>query len=143
MTLIKNVTLLNGSTAAEGLSLESGMYGFEEDPGEWDTEEVEGATGTTFSNGRRAMPIGRWKFTLFGTRSGTLIQNVLSIKTAAKGRLYGFKWKCPSDSTTYDVKFTKDELVLKSIAGTANTTADIKTSVDIELRQVLNGVPAP
>lgn len=143
MTLIKNVTLLNGSTAAEGLSLDSGMYGYEEDPGESDTEEVEGATGTTFTNGRRSTPIARWRFTLFGKRSGTLIQNVLTVKTAADGRLYGFKWKCPSDNVTYDVKFTKDELPLKPTAGTADNTVDSKTAVDIELRQVLNGVPAP
>lgn len=143
MTLIKNVTLLNGSTTAEGLSPDSGMSSFEEDPKEGDTEEVEGATGTTFSNGRRSTPIGRWRFTLFGKRSGTLIQNVLAIKTAAEGRVYGFKWKCPTDATTYDVKFASDGFSLKLVAGTANASADTKVTVDIELRQVLNGVAAP
>jgi hypothetical protein len=53
MTLVKNITFPNTPLTA-----------YEADPEQWDTERTQGATGATFRNGRRTIPIWYCKLTL-------------------------------------------------------------------------------
>jgi hypothetical protein len=63
------------------------------------------------------------------------------VKSAAEGQLYGFKFVCPEDGITRDVAFKEDTWSLKFQAGSLLPLH--KVSIDVELEEVLDGVPAP
>lgn len=128
MTIIKNVTFPNAQIAA-----------FEEDASLYDTEVVESMSGVQFRNGRRSTARKTWKLSFWCKPGTTTAADALTVKNTVKGRLYGFKWTNPRDGVTYDVAFKKDEWTVKVVAGN-NVSEAIKT-FDVELEQVLDGVP--
>jgi hypothetical protein len=65
----------------------------------------------------------------------------LAVKSAAEGGLYGFKFTCPEDSVTRDVAFKEDTWSLKFQAGAP--VSSFKVTIDVELEEVIDGVPAP
>jgi len=112
----------------------------EEDTAEGDTERVEGMTGEYFTNSRRVALPRRFRFTLWDRQNSAAIQAAIALKTATLGGLYGFKWTNPRTAETLDVCFTADNWTIKVDAGEAVAQAFVK--IAIELREVINGVPA-
>ena len=112
----------------------------EEDTAEGDTERVEGMTGEYFTNSRRVALPRRFRFTLWDRQNSAAIQAAIALKTATFGGLYGFKWTNPRTGQTLDVCFTADNWTIKVDAGEAVAQAFVK--IAIELREVINGVPA-
>jgi hypothetical protein len=131
MTLVKNITFPNAPLTA-----------YEADPEQWDTEVVQGATGTTFRNGRRTVSVWYCKLTLFDTLDSDAVTAALAVKSAAEGQVYGFKFTCREDGVTRDVAFKQDTWSLKFQTG-APALPSSKVTIDVELEEVLNGVPAP
>jgi hypothetical protein len=130
MTLVKNITFPNTPLTA-----------YEADPEQWDTERAQGATGATFRNSRRTVPIWYCRLTLLDTLNSDAVTAALAVKSAAEGSLYGFKFTCPEDSVTRDVAFKQDTWSLKFQTGAP--VASSKITIDVELEEVIDGVPAP
>jgi hypothetical protein len=123
MTLVKTIAFPNSPLTA-----------YEVDPEQWDTETVSGATGETFRNGRRTVPIWYCKLTLQDTFGSAAVAAALAVKSAAEGRLYGFQFTCPEDGVTRDVVFRQDSWTLKILSGTTpDTITNARTSIDVEL----------
>jgi hypothetical protein len=130
MTLVKNITFPNTPLTA-----------YEADPEQWDTERAQGATGATFRNSRRTVPVWYCRLTLLDTFNSDAVTAALAVKSAAEGSLYGFKFTCPEDSVTRDVAFKQDTWSLKFQTGAP--VASSKITIDVELEEVIDGVPAP
>jgi hypothetical protein len=133
MTVVLSTTFPNGLLLRE-------LTQFDEDPGEWDTTVVPGMTGKTFRNGRRSVPVGRWRFTIMTMEDSATFTAALSVKNAAQGMLYGFKWVHPRTGTTHDVAFTKDGWFVKILPGRAPGSRMVQ--IDVELEQVIGGTAA-
>lgn len=133
MTIVLNTTFPNGLLLRE-------LTQFDEDPGEWDTEMVYGMTGKSFRNARRSLAVGRWRFTIMTKEDSATFTDMLSVKTAAQGMLYGFKWVHPRTGVTHDVAFTKDGWMFKVLAG--RDPGSRMVQIDVELEQVLGGTAA-
>jgi hypothetical protein len=129
MTLVKNIAFPN-----------TPITSYQEDPAEWDTEIMEGATGATFRNSRRTLAVAKWRITLQDAFSSTAVTAALAVKTAAQGRLYGFKFTPPTGGGARDVAFTQDGWMM-SIASDALPHA--QTTISVELEEVLGGTPYP
>jgi hypothetical protein len=129
MTLVKNITFPNTPLTA-----------YEADPEQWDTERTQGATGATFRNSRRTVPIWYCKLTLFDTFDSDAVTAALAVKSAAEGGLYGFKFTCPEDSVTGMWR-------LRRIPGASSFRRVLRflafKTIDVELEEVIDGVPAP
>jgi hypothetical protein len=132
MTLIRDITFPNTPLTA-----------YQEDPAEFDTEVVEGASGRTFRNGRRTVGVANYRITLQDLFSSATIAMALAVKAAAQGQLYGFKFVPPTgDGTPVDVAF-KDDGWAMTIGQTPDTLANAQTTVTVQLEEVIDGVPAP
>jgi hypothetical protein len=131
MTLVKDIAFPN-----------SPIISYEVDAARFDTEKVEGATGASFRNGRRIVPVWYCKITIQDLYGSTAIQAALAVKAAAEGQVYGFKFTCPYDATERDVSFSSDEWSWK-VDVAATVPAQARVSISVELEEVIDGVPAP
>lgn len=121
-------------------TISNAFSSFEEDTGEWDTEIVEGATGVSFRNARRAVPIRRFKVGYSALRSDSRISALIALKASAKGRLYGFTLVHPDTSESINVCFADDKWTLKWIGGEAGKRT---VTVSFGLDEVLDPGAAP
>lgn len=129
MTVIKDLTFPNTSITA-----------YQEDPAEGDTEVVESMSGVSFRNARRTTPRRKFTLTVWGEVTRADIQAVLALKATVQGRLYGFKFTPPWESTPIDVCFTEDGWRF-SISDPPADLTDRCITLDIELEEVIDGVP--
>jgi hypothetical protein len=118
------------------------LVAYDEDPAEWDTEVVEGMTGVSFRNGRRSVALRRFRLSYVTRPETTTLASLLALKTAAQGRLFGFKLVSPRTGSTIDVAFAEDGWRVTLPAGYPVADQPKIAQVDIELEEVIDGVPA-
>jgi hypothetical protein len=114
----------------------------EEDPAEGDTEYLESMSGVAWANSRRSVLPRRFRFQLWGEESDDVILAAIAVKEAALGRTYGFKWTNPRTAEEIDVCFTEDGWMLTMEGGATDPTVAYYT-INVQLKEVIGGVPAP
>lgn len=112
---------------------------FDEDTGEWETDVLEGMSGTTFRNQRHTTPIRKFNCTIIGDITDAKIANTVALKASAFGRLYGFNLTHPFTAAVIPVAFGRDSWTRKFIGGESGKR---KVQLSFSLEEVLDGVAA-
>jgi hypothetical protein len=129
MTIIKNLTFPNTRLTA-----------YAEDPAVGDTEVVESMSGVTFRNARRATPRRKFSVTVWAERTNADVVAILALKATVQGRLYGFKFTPPWETTPVDVCFTEDGWKA-NLRDPGPDNDSHMFEISCELEEVIDGVP--